>query len=313
MLAGSEEQVRERLLFVDQTGVTESQAGCRDTPVMLVTTHDDASAFLIAADPFFRADPFSANVIAVVAARVAAGDRIGGPDRLFITVEGPDGEAVGLAMQTPPHPLFVSRMPQGAAAALADSLAGAARDLPGVNGARDSTTAFSEAWCRRTNQTATIVTAMRMYRLEKLNRPRQVSGEAIAAAVCDTGLVADWLAAFHDEATPHTPREDWSALAQRRITAGQVHLWRDRDAPVAMAAVSAPAAGVARVGPVYTPVPARRRGYGAAVTAAATAAAIAAGIEHVVLYTDLANPTSNSIYQAIGYRPDHDAEERAFH
>jgi predicted GNAT family acetyltransferase len=63
---------------------------------------------------------------------------------------------------------------------------------------------------------------------------------------------------------------------------------------------------------VYTPSASRRRGYGAAVTAAASVAALAAGAEQVALYTDLANPTSNSVYQAIGYRPDHDAEERSF-
>ncbi|MBO0693079.1 MAG: hypothetical protein J2P58_09295, partial [Acidimicrobiaceae bacterium] len=56
----------------------------------------------------------------------------------------------------------------------------------------------------------------------------------------------------------------------------------------------------------------RRRGYGAAVTARATGAALRSGAKHVVLYTDLANPTSNAIYQSIGYRPDHDAEERSF-
>jgi predicted GNAT family acetyltransferase len=71
--------------------------------------------------------------------------------------------------------------------------------------------------------------------------------------------------------------------------------------------------GVSRVGPVYTPPGRRRKGYGAAVTAEATAAAINAGARHVVLYTDLANPTSNAIYQTIGYRADHDAQERTFH
>jgi predicted GNAT family acetyltransferase len=74
---------------------------------------------------------------------------------------------------------------------------------------------------------------------------------------------------------------------------------------VSLAAVSPPAVGVARVGPAYTPAHWRRHGYGAAATAATSA-------DHVVLYTDLANPTSNSIYQAIGYRSDHDAEERIF-
>jgi predicted GNAT family acetyltransferase len=66
------------------------------------------------------------------------------------------------------------------------------------------------------------------------------------------------------------------------------------------------------VGPVYTPPARRGRGFGSAVTADATAAAIAAGADHVVLYTDLSNPTSNAIYQTIGYRVDHDAEERSF-
>lgn len=62
-------------------------------------------------------------------------------------------------------------------------------------------------------------------------------------------------------------------------------------------------AGVTRVGPVYTPPEGRRNGYGTAVTAACTAGALQAGAEHVVLFTDLANPISNSIYQQIGYRP----------
>src|SRR4029077_6611367 len=125
-------------------------------------------------------------------------------------------------------------------------------------------------------------------------------------------MTAAWLAAFHDEAQTAAPVLDWHALAQRRVAAGQVHLWQDADAVVSLAAVSAPAVGVARVGPVYTPPGLRRRGYGAAVTAHAPATALAAGAEHVVLYTDLANPTSNSIYQKIGFVPDHDAEDRAF-
>jgi predicted GNAT family acetyltransferase len=39
------------------------------------------------------------------------------------------------------------------------------------------------------------------------------------------------------------------------------------------------------------------------VTAAVTRAALDAGAEHVVLFTDLANPTSNGVYQRLGYRP----------
>lgn len=70
-----------------------------------------------------------------------------------------------------------------------------------------------------------------------------------------------------------------------------------------MAARNATAAGVARVGPVYTPAERRRHGYGAAVTAAGTQDALDRGAQQVVLFTDLANPTSNAIYQELGYRP----------
>ncbi len=217
-------------------------------------------------------------------------------------------------MHTPPRPLFLSRMPQLAAAALADALAARGLEPEGVIGEAESTAVFAEAWCRRTGRSSTIATAMRMYRLVQLDRPNDVPGRAALARDPDeAGLVADWLAAFHDEATPLHPTEDWAAFAARRIAAGQVHLWHDGGRPVSLAAVSAPVAGVARIGPVYTPASQRRNGYGAAVTAAASAAALAAGAEHVVLYTDLANPTSNSIYRAIGFRPDHDAEERILH
>jgi predicted GNAT family acetyltransferase len=69
---------------------------------------------------------------------------------------------------------------------------------------------------------------------------------------------------------------------------------------------------MSRIGPVYTPLSHRGRGYGSAVTAAAASCALRAGARHVVLNTDLANPISNAIYPRIGFRPVHDAVEIAF-
>jgi predicted GNAT family acetyltransferase len=280
---------------------------------MRASFHATAQRFLLAADGFLRSDPLSANVVAVVASRIAAGSQPSSDNDLWATVEDGDGRVLGVAMQTPPHALFVSRMPVEAAAVLAGVLADAGRALPGVNGAVSATAPFADAWAARTGQASTVVTAMRMYRLGTLVRPSGVPGRAaVAAAPADIALVAGWLGAFHDEVQPHAPVEDWRASAERRVAAREVHLWHTGGGPVALAAVSAPVAGMARVGPVYTPPGQRRRGYGTAVTAEATAAAMAGGAENVALYTDLANPTSNSIYQAIGYRPDHDAEERSF-
>jgi GNAT superfamily N-acetyltransferase len=278
---------------------------------MRASFHTRADGFLARAVGALRADPFSTNVIAVVAARIATGTQPSSDEHLWVTVEDSDGRVVGLAMHTPPHRVFVSAMPVAAAVALAHALADAGRDLPGVNGAVESTAPFAKAWEARTGRASRVLTAMRMYRLGELVTPRGVPGEPCKAGVPgDLDLAAEWLAAFHDEAQPKAPVDDWPTIAKRLAAAGGVLLWRMGGKPRALAAVSSPSAGVARVGPVYTPPRWRGRGYGSAVTAAASAAGLSAGARHVVLYTDLSNPTSNSIYQAIGSRADHDAEER---
>jgi predicted GNAT family acetyltransferase len=73
-----------------------------------------------------------------------------------------------------------------------------------------------------------------------------------------------------------------------------------------MAGLTDVLSGVARVAPVYTPPERRGAGYGAAVTAAISQLALARGAESVVLFTDLANPTSNSLYRRLGYEPVED-------
>ena len=277
-----------------------------------VQLHAGPRPFLAAAEPFLCWDPFSTNVIAVVAARIGAGQEPDSDANLWATISNGLDRVVGVAMHTPPHHVFVSRMPSEAVAALAHALADI-RLVPGVNGALTATRPFAVAWLAATGHDSTLLTATRLYRLGMLRSPENVAGRGLIATTPQhVDLMAAWLAAFHDEAQTEAPVLDWHALAQRRVAAGQVHLWQDADPVVSLAGVSAPAVGVARVGPVYTPPALRRRGYGAAVTAHATASALAGGAAHVVLYTDLANPSSNSIYQKIGFAPDHDAEERAF-
>ena len=280
---------------------------------MQVTTYSDPKAFLLRAAPYLESDPFSPSVIATVTARIASGMVPSGEDHVWLTVEDDEARVIGLSMHTPPYNMFLSGMAEEAARFLAREVALSGRILPGVNGAIVATRAFARAWAQSTGHTSTVLRETRMYRLVELLPPRAVPGDAhLAESPRDLSLVADWLAAFHDEAQPHAPVDDWTAMAQRRIGAEDLRLWQTRGAPVALAGVSKAVAGVARVGPVYTPPRWRGNGYGSGVTAAATSAALRAGAQHVVLYTDLANPTSNSIYQKIGYGPDHDAEERTF-
>ena len=278
---------------------------------MDVRLFEDAVSFAGDVAAFLDADPFSSSVIAVQVDAVQRGLRDEGPqDRYWAVVE--DDQTLGIAMHTPPHKAFLARMPAAAAAALARSLAETSPGLPGVSGEGQTVAAFADRWAQLTGRRSSTAVRMRMYRLGQPSFPAGVGGRARPAGPADVDLVTTWLEAFQDEAQPHAPRSVVRDLAERRVRAGQLWLWEDDQQPVSLAGFSNAVAGVSRVGPVYTPPAYRRRGYGAAVTAEATAAAINAGSKHVVLYTDLSNPTSNAIYQAIGYRADHDAEERTF-
>ena len=79
-----------------------------------------------------------------------------------------------------------------------------------------------------------------------------------------------------------------------------------------MAAVTVAQGGVSRVQLVYTPPENRKRGYASACVASLTARELAVPGRTCMLNTDLANPTSNGIYQAIGYRRVGEAEELRF-
>jgi predicted GNAT family acetyltransferase len=195
-------------------------------------------------------------------------------------IEGDPGQVLGVAMHTRPHNVFLSRMPQDAARLIAQELATGDRFLPGVNGAIESTTVFATAWEDCTGQSSELVRATKMYRLAELVWPEPVPGQARRAEIFShLAVVTKWLAAFHDEVHSDAPAEDWDAVARRRMDAGTFHVWQAEGEVVALAGVTEAPLGVARIGPVYTPLKWRRKGYASNITAMATAAALGARAE----------------------------------
>jgi predicted GNAT family acetyltransferase len=114
----------------------------------------------------------------------------------------------------------------------------------------------------------------------------------------DRPLLVEWLHGFH--ADTGQPLLDPEGVVATRVAAGHWWLWED-DAPVSMAALSEPVAGVARVQAVYTPPEHRSHGYASAAVAHLSTMTLGLG-RRCILYTDLGNPTSNAIYRRLGYR-----------
>ena len=88
-------------------------------------------------------------------------------------------------------------------------------------------------------------------------------------------------------------------------------IWEDGE-PVSLAGFSGPTPNGIRIGPVYTPEDRRRRGYATRLVAEMSAHQLAAGRRFCFLYTDLANPTSNAVYERIGYRRVCESDEIGF-
>ncbi|MEO7262584.1 MAG: GNAT family N-acetyltransferase [Jatrophihabitantaceae bacterium] len=241
-----------------------------------------------------------ANTVALtVLETVRAGQRFSDVEPLFGWFQA-GGAVTGAVLMTPPFGILLGELPQGSEAELVTGLRERGAEVPDVKGTADSAGRFAASWTAATGLRAELAMRHRLYTLRQLRAPAPPGGRARPSEPADLDLVMEWMTRFHSEAEASaTPQRE---MYQRRSELGLVWLWQDeQETPVSVAARNVTVAGVSRIGPVYTPPARRRHGYGAAITAACTQDALVRGARQVVLFTDLANPTSNAIYQQIGY------------
>jgi predicted GNAT family acetyltransferase len=267
----------------------------------------DPGGLLARGGAWLESEPVLHNVVCTVAQR-AAGRPSTFADALWFLVEE-RGQPVGAAIMTPPFPLALTPMADGPLAAVADRLAGRLPHLSGVSGPGDVASRFGELWCERTGGAVAPGMDQLMYRLDAVVPPPAVDGTLRLADAADHPLLCDWFAAFVAEAG--AVGGDITGAVARRIAEGGLYLW-EGSTTVTMSGAAPPVAGVVRIGPVYTPPALRRRGYATNCVAALSRLALDRGATGCMLYTDRANPTSNSVYQRIGYRPVGTASERRF-
>lgn len=259
--------------------------------------HATPAAFLAAAETFLLADEVLHGLpLSVARACRDEPDRYPGPN-LLATVHDAGGAVSGVAVMTPPHRLQLYVQP-GAVEAVEAALA----DLPlaGVHGPADVARAFAGRRATRGGK-AVEERGLRLFRLRRVVPPRPAPGTFRQAVERDLPVVEGWYRAFFVE-TAHvvgalSPEEH----GRRAVAGGRVWLWVDEDdAPVSQAVAVALTPTMARIGAVYTP-PGRRGQGGASLAVAALSQRLLDEGRAPCLFTDLANPTSNSIYKKIGY------------
>jgi predicted GNAT family acetyltransferase len=256
---------------------------------------EDPALVISRADKFLASEPVLHNlVLSILHSRVAEGD----PGRYWIVLHGE--EAVGVALQSPlEYPATLTPMTSPAVRAMVDAIKEAGVTLAGVHGDAATAASFAGQWSERCKLAATPFQGMRLYELLELGEAPRTAGHLRQAGPGDRSLMIHWTRAFQDEIGESA--NDTELRVDRALAAGQIWLWDQDGEAASMAVGREPAQGVVRLSGVYTPPEKRKHAYAAACVYALSKHLRDRGYR-CILYTDLGNPSSNSIYRRIGYK-----------
>ncbi len=268
--------------------------------MLSVSTHANASDFLEEAESWLLKQEDRYNLILSLSYSRAASSVVDEPPRDFFGVVRRAGSVVGCAVRTPPHKVLLTNLPLEAAPNLADVLSSIYDHIPAVLGPEPIAAGLASEWVVRRGGSWELGLEQRVYRLDEVVRPVGVEGELRVATSHDLDLAIAWAEGFGRDAGPDFQPK--TSSVKRWIEEGVIHLWTVSGAPVSMAVAHGRTPHGVRVGYVYTPRELRGRGYASACVAEVSQRMLDSGLDFCVLYTDLSNPTSNAIYQRIGYR-----------
>lgn len=267
---------------------------------------EDVDDFLARAGDFLRSRPGLHVMPLTWTARLRArGAGAFGTEAPVFGVLERAGEVRAVFYRLPPHlGLGLTPLTPEQADTLAAQLAALGHSLPSVSADHGTATAFAEAWQRHTGATPKLRdTRLRLYRLGTLTPPEPLpAGRGRILGEQDLEQVMFWCGEFA-KAVGEVVSIDADSWAGTRFADKRYTLWETPDGtPVSIAGMNPMIGGQVQVDIVYTPAHLRGHGYAGAVTAEVSRAALATGARDVVLFADRSNPTSNALYQRLGYR-----------
>jgi predicted GNAT family acetyltransferase len=273
-------------------------------PEWRVTRFDEAGAFLESAQEFLtRYEAHNCLPLGIAAQLRDNPGRQRLPPYLAVVTGGK--EIVAAAVMTPPHRLVIAKTSvSGAMPGLAADVHDFWTQVPGVIAPVPISEWFADAWRAQTGDEISPFMSERIYQLTRARPQPPVAGHARRADETDRRLLRDWLSEFEIEAFGRPPDDvEWRIDTMLTSAGRAIYLWEVDGQPVSLCGCAGPTPRGIRVGPVYTPPALRGRGYASACVARLSQDKLDEGRTFCFLYTDLTNPTSNHIYQEIGYEP----------
>ncbi len=263
---------------------------------------DTGAALLERAGEFLRQKETLHSLILMLASRAPVA---GAMTPYFATVEDDRGVVVAV-VRTPPHNVVLSALRDGASQDALDlvvnDLVKRGDTMNGASGCAETVLGFAPRWAAAVGVHARPLIRLAAFEVDRVIAPTWPPGALRRATAADVDRIVEWSTAFIDETglpDEDRPMATREAIAPR-VERGVLHVWEVDGRPVTMAAASTIA--VPRIGGVYTPPDLRRRGYASAIVAKLSQRFLEGGAQKVTLSADVANPTSNKIYTALGYR-----------
>lgn len=272
-----------------------------------------AGEFLILVGDDLSMDEIRHSLIYGVAQKVSEDTHVYGAAHPWFIVIEDQGQTCAVAMRTPPQRVILAYLRGNLKQVTAELVRAVHRrdpNIPGVIGDVEITNPFTERWCADYGIEIQDTMAQRIYRLNELVEPAYASGYLRLANLEDQEIVIAWATAFHNEAVGDMLSRELFQRYRERILNGDIFLWDDRG-PVSMAAQMRPTQHGISIGSVYTPSEQRNHGY-ATSCVAALSKQLLQQYDFCTLYTDLSNPTSNSIYKKIGFKQYCDSVQVTF-
>jgi predicted GNAT family acetyltransferase len=271
--------------------------------MMRLRSYAGAAEFLGEVQAFLERQEVLNGLMLGLAIRLVEEPLAYGSPPYLASVAGEEGLALA-GLMTPPYNLILYSEQESAPEALelvARNLIEGRWSVSGTLGPAPLAQAFAGLWRRLAGTGSRPGMSQRLYHLSRVLPPRYSCGHLRQADEGDSDQVLGWMRAFEQEAM-RTSIQTTPGMTQNRIAEGSVFLWDD-DSPVCMAVRTRPTRRGVSISWVYTPPELRRRGYATSCVAALSQRLLDSGFEYCTLFTDLDNPTSNDIYQQIGYRP----------
>jgi len=258
-----------------------------------ITSFDNASSYYEKAHHLWEAAETRNNLILGLSLRLTSNlHAYGEAMPLMALVKDENGEIGASALMTPPFALIVQSEP--------------------LNAVDEASDCFAEIWQEKTGQQARRIVNTRAYELRQVLPIDYPAGRMKIAEESDAQIAADMHNAMVDEVILGPRRLSTAESELENIRLKRTFFWVVGGEVVSITIANRPQIKSICVGGVYTPPRYRRKGYARALVAEVSKELLARGYELTNLFTDLSNPTSNKIYQQIGYQPVCDYHQYEF-